>query len=83
MSEGYLATLEVGRAWSGGHDVRLTFGHSSTTASIDDLERLQDWLRLSGRLDLPAGLYAYVEVETVSGDDREGERFLLDLGYRF
>jgi hypothetical protein len=83
VSDGYLATVNVGRAFTGGHDARLTLGHSSTTAAIAEGARTQDWVRLGGRLDLPAGLFVYAEAESVSGDDREGERFLLDLGYRF
>jgi hypothetical protein len=83
VSDGYLVTAHVGRAFTGGHDVRLLLGHSSTEAAIDPVARTQDWVRLGGRFDLPAGLYVYSEAELVTGDDREGERFLLDLGYRF
>ncbi len=83
VSDGYLASAHVGRAFAGGHDVRLTLGHSSTTAAIESAAHVADWVRIGGRFDLPAGLYIYGEAELLSGDDREGERFLLDLGYRF
>jgi hypothetical protein len=83
VSDGLLATLDVRRSFKGGHDVGLLYGYSSSDLTTGDEERSNDWLRLGGRLQLPARFFASAEIETLSGDDQEGNRLYLDLGYRF
>jgi hypothetical protein len=50
---------------------------------LTEEERASGWLRLSGWAELPASLFARGEVEVAAGDDREGTRLGLGVGYRF
>ena len=44
--------------------------------------RKNQWLRLSGTLQLGRRFYLLGELESATGDDLEGERLFLQLGYR-
>lgn len=46
-------------------------------------QRLNQWLRLSTRGQLSRGFWIYGEAEYAKGDDVEGPRAALEVGYRF
>lgn len=86
-AEGMLLTLQVRKYFRGGHDVGVTVGASTTTVSpaggFAGGDRNNQWLRLQSTLNLPRRFYILGEIEIDSGDDLEGQRLILELGYRF
>lgn len=84
-AEGWIASLRGRWVFRGGHDVGLTLGASEASLpDFPDLEaRTNQWVRLSGTAQLPARLYLIGEYELLMGDDVEGDRALLEIGYRF
>jgi hypothetical protein len=83
-AEGWVAGLRARWAFRGGHDLGLAFGASEATfPELDLAKRTNEWIRLSGSAQLPWRLFAYFEYEVSTGDDLEGDRALLELGYRF
>lgn len=84
-AEGYVANLRAGWTLRGGHDLALTLGASEARLTdYEDLDpRLNQWARLSGTAQLPYRLWLYGEYELLLGDDSEGDRAALEVGYRF
>ena len=81
-SSGYRAGVRVQKYFRSGHDVELTYGLSSTDLIATGEVRKNQWLRLSGTLQLGRRFYLLGELESATGDDLEGERLFLQLGYR-
>lgn len=84
-AEGWVASLRTRYAFRAGHDLGLTLGASQTDLSEAYLlrSRSNQWARLSGTLQLPARLWLYGEYEVQTGDDFEGDRVFVEVGYRF
>jgi len=88
-AEGWVANLRARWSFRRGHDLGLTLGASEAEivpglpggATFEP--RANQWARLSGTLQLPYGLFLYGEYEYDTGDDFEGDRAGLELGYRF
>lgn len=81
-SEGRLGDIQIRKYFHGGHDVGLTVGTSTTKILSLDEQRKNDWARLSGTLQLPKRFFILGEYEVDRGDDFEGNRLFLQLGYR-
>lgn len=84
-AEGYVASLRTRWAFRGGHDLGLTLGASQTTLAEAAFgpDRENQWLRLSGTVQLPLRIYLFGEYELSTGDDLDGDRATLEVGYRF
>lgn len=84
VAEGFVANLRARWAFAGGHDLGVTLGASEATLSDFDIDpRSNQWLRLSGTAQLPYRLWVYGEYELQTGDDVEGDRAAVEVGYRF
>lgn len=83
LTEGGLVTLRARHGFRGGHSVALTLGSTAYSEELTEEDRLTSWARLTGWVELPASLFARGEVEVTTGDDAEGQRLRLGLGYRF
>jgi hypothetical protein len=83
ITEGYLVTLRGRKVFGPGHEVGLSLGTSSATLTEPQSQRVNHWVRLSTVLLLPRRFFIVGEVEQNFGDDLEGQRFSLELGYRF
>ena len=83
LNDAYLATARIAKTFGRGHEVRLLLGalHQEDNAFL--LESDTQWIRLGGWVELPARMFARVEVEYDTGDDLEGYRANVGLGYRF
>ncbi len=86
-TDGLMLTLQARKYFRGGHDVGLTVGSSTTTVKAvggfaGDTQANQ-WLRLSSSIRLPRRFFLLAELEVTQGDDLEGQRLILELGYRF
>jgi hypothetical protein len=88
-AKGWVANLRARWSFRRGHDIGLTLGGSEARLAADlaggaGIEpRTNQWARLSGTVQLPAGLFLYGEYEVDTGDDFEGDRAGIEVGYRF
>jgi hypothetical protein len=83
FTEGHLATARVSKSFRGGHQVSLILGTLDQQDVAFGGTRSDQWVRLLGWIELPLGLFARAELEGDTGDDLEGRRITLGLGYRF
>lgn len=84
VTEGFVARLQTSKRFSGGHEVALLLGGRFYSNKLfDDVEDQSDqWIRLSGWVELPYDLFARAEFEYSDGDSIQGQRILLSAGYR-
>jgi hypothetical protein len=85
VAEGWVGNLRARWVFRAGHDIGLTIGAASAKFKLQPgiPDRKSQWARLSGTVQLPARLWLYAEYEIDQGDDLEGSRGALDIGYRF
>ena len=84
LTDGYLATMRAAKRFRGGHQLSLTLGGRLSQDNLfDEEDRTTEWLRVGGWFELPASLYGRAEFEVTTGDELEGQRLSLGLGYRF
>ncbi|MCH9650194.1 MAG: hypothetical protein K0U98_18295 [Deltaproteobacteria bacterium] len=81
-SEGYRIGLRSRKYFDGGHDLGLTLGTSSNRSILIQEDRSDRWIRLSGTARLPKRFFILGEYEVSEGDDFQGQRLILQLGYR-
>jgi hypothetical protein len=82
-TNGYQGSARIGRR-AGAVTTDLAWGLSSYTfKSASGLRRLNQWLRLSARGEFAQGFWLYGEGEYARGDDVQGPRASLEIGYRF
>jgi hypothetical protein len=90
-TNGGLVTASIGRRLKGGHMLDLSYGRSfysvkqadAAGASTPAQQRTTQWLRLLGRAELGHRVYLQGDLEYDTGDDLEGPRGFLELGYLF
>ncbi len=84
-AEGWVGNLRARWVFRAGHDVGLTVGAADAKFKLQPglADRKSQWARLSGTLQLPWRIWLYAEYEVDSGDDLDGSRATVDLGYRF
>ena len=84
MTEGYVGRLQTSKRFRGGHEIALLIGGRFYSNKLfDDVDdRSDQWVRLSGWLELPLDFFARAEFEYSNGDDLQGQRILLSAGYR-
>jgi hypothetical protein len=83
-TDGLLVTTRVGRRFGGGHELSLGLGGTLSRQSLlVDEETSTQWARASLWLELPLDLFGQAEIEVLTGDELEGQRLSLGLGYRF
>ncbi|MCB9513704.1 MAG: hypothetical protein H6694_05240 [Candidatus Latescibacteria bacterium] len=79
---GLSPSADLYRDFPAGHSLGLATGAYLYTPQ--DLERRSNrWVRVDGRLALPARSWLALELENDSGDDIRGLRFFAELGRRF
>jgi hypothetical protein len=83
FSDGNTAILSSAKRFKGGHQISLTAGARRLNDLLRDGETRQtQWFRIGGWFELPGNLFARTELEASSGDEIEGRRILVGLGYR-
>jgi len=84
FNEGYVATAQASQQIPGGHLIDVTLGNRvSNNLLFEDTERKSYWARAGAWIQLPKNLFGNAEYELGRGDDLQGQRFSLGLGYRF
>ena len=82
-TDGESGQLRVGRFFGQGrHMIYLSYADYQYNSKIDGSERNSQWLRLESYFTLGKKWYTSFEVEQSTGDDLDGLRILLALGYR-
>ena len=83
-TDGLLVTTRVGRRFGSGHELSLGLGGTLSRQSLlVDEETSTQWARASLWLELPLDFFGQAELEALTGDEIEGQRLTLGLGYRF
>ena len=82
-SNGYRVAVRSRKYFKRGHDIGLLVGISETTSGVLGETRENQWVRLTGTVRLPKGFFVLWELEQSEGDDFEGLRSILQLGFRF
>ena len=78
-----MGNVRVAKRFRGGHEVSLVLGALGQDYVEFNRELLTTWARIGGWIELPARLFARADLEYNNGDDLEGGRMSLGLGYRF
>ena len=84
-TSGVLATARAGRIVRDRHSIDLSYVYSSYTlrAATSGDRKTQQWLRLSGLGMFGRGAFGRVDLEYAHGQDLQGPRAFLEVGYRF
>ncbi|MFN8091779.1 MAG: hypothetical protein U0599_06055 [Vicinamibacteria bacterium] len=82
-TDGGLVIARVGRSLDGGHVVDLSIGGSLYRMKAVEETRRTQWVRLTGRAELPRRVYLQGDLEYDQGDDLKGPRAFVEVGIRF
>jgi len=83
LTDAYLANVRISKTFGRGHEVRLLVGTLHQEYKNFSSELDTQWVRLGGWVELPARMFFRAEIEYDTGDDLEGYRANVGLGYRF
>lgn len=82
--DGLIVTTRAGRRLgSAGHELSLALGGNLSRQAGLEEENALYWGRAALWLELPYDLFGEAEIEVLTGDDIDGQRLSLGLGYRF
>jgi len=83
LTDGYLVTAQAGKRFGRGHELDFSYGRSTYRVKATSEERVTEYLRCSGRVDLGRHLYLLTDLEYDRGDDLQGPRGYFEVGYQF
>jgi len=83
FNQGINPSLRIGKYFKQGHALYLSYGNYIYQLSATGQNKLNQWVRLNGQIELPARLYLTGTYSYEFGDDRQGHTFITELGYRF
>ncbi len=67
----------------GGHLMRLSYGYYGYSLKADNSANHRNWIRFNSQWELPLDMFMSGEYQYDWGDDLNGQRFFIELGYRF
>lgn len=82
LSDGTTVMLRSSKRLKGGHRLSFTAGARTLDDALRGETYETQWFRLGGWFELPGNLFGRAEVEASTGDEIEGQRILIGLGYR-
>jgi hypothetical protein len=82
-SSGWVPSLSVGKHFASGHHLSIATGQNLYHTISDKIDRIQNWLRINGQLQLWGKTYLSGYYNYEWGDDVEGQRILAEIGYYF
>jgi hypothetical protein len=82
-AEGGLASARLGWRLGSGHLLDCSYGYSLYRVTETEEQRTTQWLRFVGRAELGRRFYVLGDFEYDAGDDLEGPRAFLELGFVF
>ncbi len=83
FTQGYNPSLRLGKIFDHGHALYLSYGNYWYRLNSINTTRINQWLRLSGQLELPKSLFFSAQYKYDWGTDVLGHHYLVELGYRF
>jgi len=83
MTDGYMGNFRAAKTFRGGHEVSFVLGALGQEHTEFSRDMSTVWARIGGWIELPLGLFARGDLEYNAGDDLEGGRVNLGVGYRF
>jgi hypothetical protein len=83
QTDGFMGNFRVAKTFRGGHEVSLVLGALGQEYPDFSRDMFTAWARIGGWFELPAGLFARADLEYNNGDDLEGSRVSVGVGYRF
>jgi len=82
FSDGTTMMLRTAKRLKGGHRMTFVAGARTLDEVLRGETRETQWFRLGGWFELPGNLFGRAEVEASTGDEIDGQRILIGLGYR-
>ena len=82
-ADGGLLSARLGWRFGPGHLLDVSYGYSLYNVSQTEERRSTQWLRFVGRAELRRRIYLLGDFEYDAGDDLEGPRGFLELGFVF
>ena len=82
-TKGGMLSAHAGWRAAAGHTADASYGYSRYRVEQTMQDRTQQWLRLVGRGQLTRRLHLLVDLELDNGDDLDGPRAFLELGFVF
>ena len=83
LTNAFMASARIAKTFRRGHEVHFVVGSIRQEYVNFSGEVATQWVRIGGWVELPARMFARAEIEYDTGDDLEGQRINLGLGYRF
>lgn len=83
MTDGFMGNFRAAKTFRGGHEVSFVLGALAQEYSEFNRDMTTAWARIGGWVELPARLFVRGGLEYNAGDDLEGGRINLGIGYRF
>jgi len=83
LTNAFMASARIAKTFRRGHEVHFVVGSIRQEYVNFSGEVATQWVRIGGWVELPARMFARAEIEYDTGDDLEGQRFNVGLGYRF
>ncbi|RMH64412.1 MAG: hypothetical protein D6677_04970 [Calditrichaeota bacterium] len=75
-------TVSAGWRMRGGHQLRASYGYYGYTLKADQSFNQRQWMRFNADFELPVRIFLSSEYQYEWGDDLNGQRFFIELGYR-
>lgn len=83
VTDGFMARARIAKTLGAGHQLSLVLGALEQDNQIVNESSSVQWARLGVWVELPLRLFGRAELEYDVGDDLEGQRLNLGVGYRF
>ena len=83
FATGFNPNLTFSRYFWGGHYLIFSYGNYYYQLKNLNDNKLNQWIRILGQIELPARFYLNSTYEYDWGNDLKGHRVLLELGHRF
>ncbi len=83
FANGINPNLQFSRRFRNGHYLSLNYGSYFYAIKNGGSNRLNNWVRVTGQMELPLRFYSSMNYEYNWGDDVKGYRVIVEIGYRF
>ena len=82
-TEGIIPSLNISKQFPSGHYISITAGQNNYKMKMYTEQRISRWIRLNGQVQLIGRTYFSGYCGYDWGNDVDGYRLLIELGYRF
>ena len=82
-TDGHNPSIRISKSFRSGHNIGLSYGTYLYTLKANKSDNVNQWFRFNSQFELPLRIYVSGSYEYDWGDDVEGSKILVELGYRF